>query len=77
MDLGRYPEIREALRTERPVFIADVHAHPLFAETRAGWTEQRLQEFQVRSVLAIPVSLLGRVAGVLLPRTRRSPTPAP
>jgi two-component system cell cycle response regulator len=71
VDLGRYPEIREALRTERPVFIADVHAHPLFAETRAGWTEQQLR-VQVRSVLAIPVSLLGRVAGVFLLRTRRS-----
>jgi len=71
VDLARYPEIREALRTERPVFIPDVHAHPLFEAVRAEWTEQQLR-IHVRSVLAIPVALQGRVAGVFLLRTRRS-----
>jgi two-component system cell cycle response regulator len=71
VDLERYPEVREAVRTERPVFVADVHTHPLFAETRAHWTEQQVR-VQIRSVLAIPVTLQGHVAGVFLLRTRRS-----
>jgi two-component system cell cycle response regulator len=71
VDLERYPEIREALRSGRPVFIPDVHTHPLFAEARAAWAELQLR-IQVRSVLALPVALLGRVAGVFLLRTRRA-----
>lgn len=69
VDLARYPEIQEAVRTERPVFVSDVHTHPLFAEVRALWTEQQVR-VQVRSVLAIPVALQGHTAGVFLLRTR-------
>src|SRR2546427_7315527 len=32
--LARYPEIQEAIRTERPVIIHDVHEHPLFESIR-------------------------------------------
>jgi diguanylate cyclase (GGDEF)-like protein len=71
VDLARYPEVQEAVRTERPVFVADVHSHPLFTETRLRWAEQQLR-VQVRSVLAIPVALQGRISGVFLLRTRRS-----
>jgi len=74
VDLTRYPEVQEALRTGRPVFIADIHADPLFAAVRAQWAEQQLQ-VRIRSVLAIPVALQGRIAGVFLLRTRR-PDPA-
>lgn len=74
VDLARYPEVREAVRTERPVFIPDVHTHPLFAEVRAHWAEQQVR-VQIRSVLAIPVSLQGHIAGVFLLRTRRSDGP--
>jgi len=56
------------------VFIADIHADPLFAAVRAQWAEQQLQ-VRIRSVLAIPVALQGRIAGVFLLRTRR-PDPA-
>ena len=34
VELERYPEIQEAIRTERPVLIHDVHEHPLFAGIR-------------------------------------------
>ena len=71
VDLARYPEVQEAVRTERPVFVADVYTHPLFADVRARWAEQQVR-VQVRSVLAIPVALQGHVAGVFLLRTRRS-----
>jgi len=71
VDLARYPEVREAVRAERPVFVADVHTHPLFAEARAEWEAQQLR-VQIRSVLAIPVALQGHIAGVFLLRTRRS-----
>ncbi len=74
VDLARYPEVQEAVRTGRPVFVADVHTHPLFAEARGRWAEQHLR-VQVRSVLAIPVALQGHTAGVFLLRTRRSDPP--
>jgi len=37
VELERYPEIQEAIRTERPVIINDVHEHPLFASVRTRW----------------------------------------
>jgi GAF domain-containing protein len=69
-----YPEVQEAVRTGRPVFVADVQTHPLFVEARARWAEQHLR-VQVRSVLAIPVALQEHTAGVFLLRTRRSDAP--
>lgn len=74
VDLARYPEVREAVRTGQPVFISDVHTHPLFATAREEWASQHLK-VQVRSVLALPVGLQGRTAGVFLLRTRRSDPP--
>lgn len=74
VDLARYPEVREAVRTERPVFVPDVHTHPLFEAARLEWAEQEMR-VQIRSVLAIPVPLQGHIAGVFLLRTRRSDPP--
>lgn len=68
VDLNRYPEILEAVRTERPVFIPDVQEHPLFRGVRERWSEQQLQ-VDVRSVMALPVNLHGRTSGVFLLRT--------
>lgn len=42
VDLARYPEIQEAIRTERPVVIHDVHQHPLFAAIREHWSKQQV-----------------------------------
>lgn len=68
VDLSRYPEIIEAVRTERPVVIGDVQEHPLFAPVRQRWSDQHLQP-DLRSVVALPVNLQGRTSGVFLLRT--------
>src|SRR2546422_8277955 len=68
VDLERYPEIQEAIRTERPVVIHDVHEHPLFETIRKRWLHQQL-EVNVQSAVALPVFVQGRAAGVFFLRT--------
>ena len=70
VDLERYPEIQEAIRTERPVVIHDVHQHPLFAAIRQHWTKQQV-EVNVQSAVALPVFVQGRAAGVFFLRTEK------
>ena len=70
VQLDRYPEIQEAVRTKRPVVIDDVYQHPLLAAIREHWREQRL-DVNVRSTAALPVFVHGRAAGVFLLRTER------
>jgi two-component system cell cycle response regulator len=70
VDLYRYPEIREALRTERTVFVPDLRQHPFFEELEPLWAELGV-DADVRSVAVIPISLAERPAGVFLLRTRR------
>jgi two-component system cell cycle response regulator len=70
VDLKRYPEIREALKTERTIFIPDLKSHPLFVEVRPFW-EQHKVDADVRSVAVLPLALRGRPAGVFLLRTSR------
>jgi diguanylate cyclase (GGDEF)-like protein len=70
VDLERYPEIQEAIRTERPVVINDVHEHPLFESIRRRWSQQRI-EVTVQSAVALPVFVQGRAAGVFFLRTER------
>ncbi len=74
VDLYRYPEVREALRTERTVFIPDLEAHLFFDEIRPLWKELGVSA-DVRSVAVIPVNLHGKPAGVFLLRTRREDPP--
>ena len=66
--LERYPEIQEALRTERPVVIHDVQEHPLFESIRKHWLQQQI-DVNVQSAVAIPVFVQGRAAGVFFLRT--------
>ena len=68
VELERYPEIQEAIRTERPVVINDVHEHPLFESIRRRWAQQAV-EVNVRSAVALPVFVKGRAAGVFFLRT--------
>ena len=68
VELERYPEIQEAIRTERPVLIPDVHEHPLFETIRRRWTQQRIA-VNVQSAVALPVFVQGRAAGVFFLRT--------
>ncbi len=69
VELARYPEIQEALRTERPVVIEDVKEHPLFASIRDKWDAQAV-EVNIRSAVALPVFVQGTPAGVFFLRTR-------
>ena len=70
VDLERYPEIQEAIRTQRPVVIQNVHEHPLFAAIRQHWTKQQI-EVNVQAAVALPVFVQGRAAGVFFLRTER------
>lgn len=74
VDLYRYPEIREALRTVKTVFIPNLETHPYFEEIGPLWKDLGVTA-DVRSVAVIPVSLHGRPAGVFLLRTRRDDPP--
>jgi two-component system cell cycle response regulator len=69
VDLDRYPEIEEALRTERPVVVPNVREHPLFAAIRKQWEAQAL-EIDIRSAIALPVFVQGAPSGVFFLRTR-------
>jgi two-component system sensor histidine kinase ChiS len=69
VELTRYPEIQEALRTESPVVIEDVKEHPLFATVRDKWDTQAV-EVNIRSAVALPVFVQGTPAGVFFLRTR-------
>src|SRR5207253_92146 len=53
VELERYPEIQEAIRTERPVIIHDVREHPLFDTIRRHWVQQAI-EVNVQSAVALP-----------------------
>ncbi|HMH82429.1 MAG TPA: diguanylate cyclase [Gemmatimonadales bacterium] len=68
VELARYPEIQEAIRTERPVLIPDVHEHPLFEAIRKRWTQEQIA-VNVHSAVALPVFVQGRAAGVFFLRT--------
>jgi two-component system cell cycle response regulator len=69
VELDRYPEIEEALRTERPVVVPNVKEHPLFAAIREKWDAQAI-EVDIRSAVALPVFVQGVPAGVFFLRTR-------
>jgi diguanylate cyclase (GGDEF)-like protein len=68
VDLERYPEIQEAIRTERPVIVHDVKEHPLFETLRKRWVQQQV-EVKVQAAVALPVFVHGRAAGVFFLRT--------
>jgi diguanylate cyclase (GGDEF)-like protein len=70
VELERYPEIQEALRTGRPVIVHDVRQHPLFESIRHRWLQQQI-ELNVQSAVALPVFVQGRAAGVFFLRTVR------
>lgn len=69
VELDKYPELREALRTERPVVIENIKEHPLFATIRERWASQSI-EVDIRSAVALPVFVQGAPAGVFFLRTK-------
>ncbi len=71
IELHRYPEVSQALSSGQAVFIPDIHAHPGYEDIRDRWMEQGLK-VEVRSVVALPVTMQGAVGGVFLIRTQRN-----
>jgi PAS domain S-box-containing protein len=63
IDLDRYPEIRECVRTGRPTLVDDVPSHPLLE----GMHEQ-VAAAGIRSIAALPLTVQDKVLGVLLVR---------
>jgi diguanylate cyclase (GGDEF)-like protein len=69
LDVERYPELAEALRTGRPVVIPDVQSDPLFEAARRRWGYEGTG-VPVRAVAAMPLTIADRLVGVLLLRTQ-------
>lgn len=67
LDLARYPELRAALESRRPVLVEDVRTSPLYREVRAVWAREGTK-VRTRSVIAIPFVLEPDHAGVFFLR---------
>lgn len=74
IDLEKYPEIVEAVQSQRTVFVPDLHCSPLFESTRERWRQGQVA-VDVQSVAAVPLASMGKVVGVVLLRTRIGDAP--
>jgi PAS domain S-box-containing protein len=63
IELSRYPEIRECVRTGQPVLVEDVPSHPLLEGVKV-----QVAGRGVHAIVALPLSVGGKVLGVLLLR---------
>jgi PAS domain S-box-containing protein len=63
IDLARYPEVREVLRTGKPVIVEDAPSHPLLEDVKASVAARG-----IRNLAALPLVVESRVQGVLLLR---------
>jgi two-component system cell cycle response regulator len=70
VQIGRYPELAAALRTNRVVLVPDVTKDPMFADVRQLWKREG-RTAPVRSVLAIPFTLDRRRSGIFFLRSER------
>ena len=70
VEIGCYPELEAALRTNRAVLVPDVMQNAMFTEVREIW-KREARTPPVRSVLAIPFGLDRRRSGVFFLRTER------
>jgi two-component system cell cycle response regulator len=68
IDLARYPEIRKALTTGRPVLVADVATDPLYESERTRWEREGIK-VPTRSAVALPFSMKDQQIGVFFLRT--------
>ncbi len=66
LDLNKYPEIREALKSKRPVVVEDISRHPLMAEVK-----DLVKDLDRMNVLVLPIVWEEEVIGTLFLRTRR------
>ena len=66
IDLNKYPEIREALKSKEPVVVEDISRHPLMAEVK-----DLVKDLDKINVLILPIILEEEIIGTLFLRTRR------
>ena len=67
IQLAKYPEMQEAIRTRAPVLIDDAHAHPLLAPVR-----DQMRRLPLTSIYVLPVILRNQVIGTLFLRTAKA-----
>lgn len=70
VQIERYPELLTALRSGRPVLVADVSSDPMFSDIRELWKREGRTP-PIRSVLALPFALDRRRSGLFFLRTER------
>jgi len=63
IELSRYPEVREVLRTNKPVIVEDAPSHPLLEDVKASVAARG-----IRNLAAFPLVVGAEVQGVLLLR---------
>ncbi len=63
IDLKQYPEIREVVRTGKPVIVEDAPSHPLLEGVK-----EKVAARGIRNIAAMPLSVRNKVLGVLLLR---------
>jgi PAS domain S-box-containing protein len=63
IDLKQYPEIREVVRTGKPVIVEDAPSHPLLEDVK-----DKVAAVGIRNIAAMPLAVRGKVLGVLLLR---------
>ena len=68
IELGRYPEIRQALTTGRLVLVEDVSTDPLYKEERLRWEKDGIK-VPTRSAVALPFWMKDQQMGVFFLRT--------
>jgi two-component system cell cycle response regulator len=74
VDLRRYPEVQQALRTGEVVLVQDVLTDPLYQAVRAEWEAEGVA-VPTRSALALPFQLKGQQVGVFFLRTTAEDAP--
>lgn len=74
LDMDKYPELRSALDTGRPVLVENVMVSPLYRHVREMWARDGTR-ISTRSVVAIPFAMEADEAGVFF--LRRNVTEPP
>ena len=67
LDLEKYPEIRNALSSRKPVIIKDAQKDPLMKEVK-----EVIAPLGIRSIIVIPIFFREEVIGTMLLRTSKS-----
>ena len=67
IELERYPEVREAARTGRPIIVEDASHHPLLEGVQSEMAARG-----IHTLVALPLHIAGEVRGVLLLRATGS-----